>query len=46
MKNGYCLSVDWDSPEIKRALASVDAASERHKKFKGEVEQFVKLSIS
>ena len=42
MKNGYCLSVDWDSPEIKRALASVDEASERHKKFKGEVEQFIK----
>ena len=42
MKNGYCLSVDWNDPEIKRACASSGANSERHQKFKGEVEQFVK----
>ena len=42
MKNGYCLSVDWNDPEIKRACAFSGANSERHQKFKGEVEQFVK----
>ena len=36
------MSVDWNDPEIKRACAFPGANSERHQKFKGEVEQFVK----
>lgn len=41
MKRGYCVEIDWNSPEVEGMSSGVCNSSDRHRQFRSEVEQFV-----